>query len=119
MTTVDFQPESTMVYIGQSDLIAQVIYELKNHPDSCMAKNLLSWYNALYSASTNDLTCSYQVQTKAISISDLPVVLKSFSLQTIEVTLENYLSSELTRLIPIMTKKSHEDLIKRLKDSIK
>jgi hypothetical protein len=71
MKVVDFQPESAMQYLGQSDLIAQVIYELKNKPNSCMAINLLSWYNALYSASPNDTSCLYQVQTKPVLISDL------------------------------------------------
>jgi hypothetical protein len=119
MKVVDFQPESAMQYLGQSDLIAQVIYELKNKPNSCMAINLLSWYNALYSASPNDTSCLYQVQTKPVLISDLPAVLNSFSLVHIESIIENYLTLELSRLKPIMTKKSLNDLIKRLDSSIK
>jgi hypothetical protein len=56
-----FLPQN-IEYYANSDLIAQIVYELINHPQSCFAVNTASWYNSLYSASPEDSSCLYQVR---------------------------------------------------------
>jgi hypothetical protein len=51
-----------ITYYGEADILGQLSYELINHPNSCLSKNLVGWYNALYSANSNNADCSYQVE---------------------------------------------------------
>lgn len=51
-----------IVYYGNSDLLGQIADELNRHPDSCFSKNVKAWYDAEYSASEENLSCSYQVE---------------------------------------------------------
>jgi hypothetical protein len=51
-----------ITYYGEADILGQLSYELINNPNSCLSKNLVSWYNALYSASPNLNDCSYQAE---------------------------------------------------------
>lgn len=57
----DSQNTGTIVYYGNSDLIGQIADELIRNPDSCFALNVLAWYDALYSATPPEQSCSYQV----------------------------------------------------------
>lgn len=73
-----------MEYFGHSDLLAQVAYELQHNADSCFGKNLIAWYNALYSADSNDKSCSYQIETLPPSQSVVIEVLKAYPYATLE-----------------------------------
>lgn len=57
--------EPQILYYGHADLLAQIGHELATRPDSCFSKNVISWYNALYSASnTNFDDCRYQTDVE-------------------------------------------------------
>lgn len=58
----ELSPDDSPRYYGSSDLLCQVADELRNRPDSCFAKNVLSWYNAEYSAASDLEACEYQVE---------------------------------------------------------
>ena len=47
-------------YYGNSDLLAQLSREIQCRPDSCIAKDVISWYNSLYSEGDFD-DCRYRV----------------------------------------------------------
>lgn len=51
-------------YYGDSDLLAQIASELQCNPNSCFAKNVVAWYNALYSAPESFDDCRYQIETQ-------------------------------------------------------
>jgi len=51
-----------ITYYGEADILGQLSYELINNPNSCLSRNLVAWYNALYSADSNNVDCSYQVE---------------------------------------------------------
>ena len=58
------EPSSPEIqYWGNSDLLAQVAYEIRNYPDRCFSKNVLAWYDSAYALPSGDVTdCSYQVE---------------------------------------------------------
>lgn len=48
-------------YFDGGDFIAQILYELYNHPDSCFSKDVGAWYNSLYSELSYDGSCKYRL----------------------------------------------------------
>jgi hypothetical protein len=72
--------EPQILYYGHADLLAQIGHELASSPDSCFSKNVISWYNALYSAGdTNFVDCSYQIEQQSpSSLEDVIDVISSF-----------------------------------------
>lgn len=56
-------PNPEVQYWGNSDLLAQIAYEIRNYPDRCFSKNVLAWYDSAYALSSDDVTdCSYQIE---------------------------------------------------------
>lgn len=47
---------------GHSDFLNQVAWQVAHRPDSCLTKNLLSWYSSLYSELSTIDSCAYQVE---------------------------------------------------------
>lgn len=73
--------EPQILYYGHADLLAQIGHELASRPDSCFSKNVLSWYNALYSAqNTNFDDCRYQTDVEPpSSLEDVIEVIELFN----------------------------------------
>lgn len=61
---MDYQLDKPLglIYYGNSDFLAQICDHVTRYPDSCLAKNLIAFYNSLYSELFNQVDCSYQVQ---------------------------------------------------------
>lgn len=61
---MDYQLDKPLglIYYGNSDFLAQICDHVTRYPDSCLAKNLIAFYNSLYSELFNQIDCSYQVQ---------------------------------------------------------
>jgi len=54
--------DARLVYYGNSDLLGQIALELANRPNSCLSKNLVSWYNSLYNELSEFSDCRYQIE---------------------------------------------------------
>jgi hypothetical protein len=55
-------PDPNLEFWGNSDLLAQIADELRNHPDTCFSRNVIAWYTSAYAPLIDELTdCSYQI----------------------------------------------------------
>lgn len=103
-----------MEYFGHSDLIAQVAYELQYSPDSCFGKNLVAWYNALYSADPNDKSCVYQIETLPPSQSVIVEVLKTYPYATLRSIVIEVINAYLNTLSVSARNKAVQELKSRI-----
>lgn len=49
-------------FYGDSELLAQIVYELQVNPESCLSKNIQAWYTSLYSEEQDFTDCRYQIE---------------------------------------------------------
>lgn len=55
-------PDPNLEYWGNSDLLAQIAYELRNAPTTCFSQNIFAWYNNAYALPDSETnSCSYQI----------------------------------------------------------
>lgn len=77
------------------DLIAQIVYELFNYPDSCFAKDVNSWYNLLYSRLSYEPTCEYRLPDPELpDVSEVQQFLIDYGLDVAFDILEGYLIAQ-------------------------
>ena len=80
MARFRFESGQQVQYYGHSDILAQVADELNNRPQSCLAVNLTSWYNSLYSEPEFS-DCRYQEegeQEEPSTLEDVIDIILSF-----------------------------------------
>lgn len=54
-----------VIYYGNSDFLGQIAEEITCNPESCLSKNLLSWYNVAYATEDRFDDCRYQIEINA------------------------------------------------------
>lgn len=111
----DADRKGQMEYFGHSDLLAQVAYELQHNADSCFGKNLIAWYNTLYSANPNDKSCAYQIETLPPSQSVVVNVLKAYPYST----LESIVVEVITAYLNTLSAPARNSAVTKLKSQIK
>lgn len=83
------------------DLIAQILYELSNYPESCFAKDVNSWYNLLYSRLLYEPSCEYRLPDPELpDTSAVEQFLIDYGLEVAFDILEGYLVAQFGGINP-------------------
>jgi hypothetical protein len=80
------------------DVLTQIAYEIYVVPDSCFAKDVTRWYNALYSALSDFTDCRHR-ESEGIPCNDDSVAeaIEGCELSDIENGIIDYLSTEFAK----------------------